>query len=108
MARFIKEYQIALDEMPSEFSTNIFIDVLRKLNVHRTVITGQQHVKFLENRCNRLTKRTFSKKSENTSSFTPTNDFKTENHSNEIESAIAILKNHGYKILKPITNYEEL
>jgi hypothetical protein len=99
--RFIEEYLIVLEEMPKVFSTNQFIDQLRKIGVAERIIYNSNHIDFIQQNCIKLSKRTYQKKSNMQYQ-------ENDNLKQRILDAINLLKSHGYKILKPITQYEEL
>jgi len=65
MNKLIEEYSIVLGEMPVEFSTNMFIDQLRKLGVSDKTIELQHHIGFLLTNCDRISNRLFRKKTTN-------------------------------------------
>jgi len=66
MNKLKEEYNIVLGEMPIEFSTNMFIDQLRKLGVSDKTIELQHHIGFLLTNCDRISNRLFRKKTINT------------------------------------------
>lgn len=88
-------FREVLNKMPVQFSTNQFIDKLRKLKVDEYIIKNEHHVGYLKKHCYSISKRTYVKKENNQSS-----NNKTELHLTE-EICIQFLKEKGYKILKP-------
>ena len=91
-------FEQILNEMPQQFSTELFIEKMRERNVNQNYIQSGHHVKYLKSKCQMLSKRMYSK------SFLeqPQKPQLTE------ESCIRFLKSKGYKILKPITEFKEI
>jgi hypothetical protein len=62
MKSYNEEFELVLDEMTNEFSTNNFISKLKLIGVPIKVIENQYHVQFLNSNCERITKRIYRKK----------------------------------------------
>ena len=95
----MEQFRIALEQMPHRFSTNQFIEKLRKMNVDEYIIKNEHHVDFLKKRCGSLSKRTYYKINQpevKTAEITELTD----------DMCIKFLKSKGYKILK--ATYTEL
>lgn len=99
-----------LKEMPNEFTTNMFVKSMRQKNISESIIKNQRHIPFLTSKCERFTRNTFGKKYQRDLLFESSTESKIEYKKNNMDEkdAIEFLKSKGYKILKPITEYQEL
>jgi hypothetical protein len=110
MKSYNEEFQLVLDEMTNEFSTNNFISELKLIGVPIKVIENQYHVGFLNTYCERITKRTYRKKNNIHVKYQSKKQtlVSQENENDKIQKSISLLKSLGYKILKPTTEYQEI
>jgi len=108
----LETFEFVLKEMSYEFSTTAFIRALRDLGFSEIVIQSQKHLSFLQKKCNRLTRNTFSKKQPKIDMFNavmPIQQIKDDIVPTlTVEEAIDFLKSKGYKVYKPITEFIEL
>ena len=95
----MKEYNEVLDVMPDYFTSNMFVNKLRKLGVPKNIIQGQNHVGFLMTQCERVTNRTWQKINQET--LEPSDEVLEQN-------CIEFLKLRGYKIMRQVSQYEEV
>ena len=97
-----------LEEMNDIFTSFIFGEAAIKNGYPKELLRNGGNYRFLMKHCTNAGYRSKtwhknSSKKDNISSQTV-----TENNSNDIKNAINILKNAGYKIMKPVDNWEEI
>jgi len=94
----MKELKRALNEMPEKFSSNEFAGLARRYGITGKQIKNKVANKFLLQNCIQINQKSWAKK--NTNSL-------FENKHQE-EEAVLLLKSLGYKVYKPVTEYQEL
>jgi glutaredoxin 2 len=94
-----KVFQTSFDTMEDVFTSIEFLNGCRRLGLPEKVITNQSYQQWLTRKTNKLSKFVYQK-----------NDVKTENKqiNGDLDSAIQLLKSHGYKIQRPTTTFEEI
>ena len=90
--------QRALNKMPEKFSSNEFASLIRQYGMTDRQIKNKVANKFLLQNCIQINRKSWAKKD---------NDSLFANRHQE-EQAVLLLKSLGYKILKPVTEYQEL
>ena len=84
----------ALNDMPTQFSSNEFSRKAKKYGLTPRQVQDGVCAQFLHKNCTQMdTKRTWSK---------------AKLTDDDISRAISLLKSKGYKVLKPVTEYQEL
>ena len=93
----MESLQKALNDMPNYFSSNQFSRKAKRYGLTLRQVQSGVCAQFLHQNCIQMdTKRTWSKKQEHSEI------------SRNVEYAINLLKSKGYKVLKPVTEYQEL
>ena len=96
------QLQRALNEMPNVFSSNEFGTHTKRYGVTKKQINAGVLAKFLHRNAVQLSsKRMWRKKN-------PDNLFSMDNADDQVQDAIKLLKSLGYRVLKPVTEYQEL
>lgn len=92
-------FQTSFESMDNVFTSIEFLNGCRRLGLPEKVITNQSYQLWLVSKTVKLSKFVYQK-----------NDVKTENKqiNGDLESAIQLLKSHGYKIQRPTTTFEEV
>jgi hypothetical protein len=88
----------ALEKMPDFFSSNQFADAAIRLNYPKIAITKGMLGSYLHKHATQsnTSKRMWHKRVNYPHQF------------NDIDAAIALLKSHGYRILKPVNDWQEI
>jgi hypothetical protein len=91
--------QTTLETMPSKFTSKFFCKEARRYGLHDSWINNGNANKFLSENCTKVKERTWvkSKKSE-----------PILERGQMITDAINLLKSEGYKILKPVKDWQEV
>ena len=90
----MESLQKALNDMPNYFSSNQFSRKAKRYGLTTRQVQDGVCAQFLHQNCIQMdTKRTWSK---------------SQTTDNDISKAISLLKSKGYKVLKPVTEYQEL
>ena len=98
----MESLQRALNDMPNQFSSNEFSKNAKKYGLTQREVLDGVCARFLHRNAVQLsTKRMWRKK--NTSNL-----FAMDNADDQVQYAISLLKSKGYKVLKPVTEYQEL
>ena len=90
--------QRALNKMSEKFSSNEFASLIRQYGMTDKQIKNKVANKFLLQNCIQINRKSWAKK-DNDSLFS---------NKHQEEQAVLLLKSLGYKILKPVTEYQEL
>jgi hypothetical protein len=88
----------SLEQMPDFFSSNQFSDAAIRQNYPKIAITKGMLGSFLHKHATQsnTSKRMWHKRGNSHQQF------------NDIDAAIALLKSHGYRILKPVSDWQEI
>jgi hypothetical protein len=88
----------SLEQMPDFFSSNQFADAAIRQNYPKIAITKGMLGSFLHKHATQsnTSKRMWHKRGNSHQQF------------NDIDAAIALLKSHGYRILKPVSDWQEI
>jgi hypothetical protein len=98
-------YQRVLSSMPQMFSTNQYLERLKRVANSQDDVSGGKHIKFIKKECHRVSNRTYMKiPKEVQLVLEPRVEEKILNEQN----ATDLLKSLGYKVLKPIKDWVEI
>jgi len=88
----------SLEQMPDFFSSNQFADAAIRQNYPKIAITKGMLGSYLHKHATQsnTSKRMWHKRGNSHQQF------------NDIDAAIALLKSHGYRILKPVSDWQEI
>jgi hypothetical protein len=88
----------SLEKMPDFFSSNQFADAAIRQNYPKIAIAKGMLGSFLHKHATQsnTSKRMWHKRGNSHQQF------------NDIDAAIALLKSHGYRVLKPISDWQEI
>ena len=90
----MESLQKALNDMPTQFSSNQFSRMAKKYGLTPRQVQDGVCAQFLHQNCIQMdTKRTWTK---------------GQLSDDDISKAIYLLKSKGYKVLKPVTEFQEL
>lgn len=96
-------YQRVLKTMPQIFSTNEYLESLKKTATSPADVNRSKYLSFIKKECRKVSNRTYVKPKETQLTLEPVNQpVITE------ETAVEFLKNLGYKVLKPIKDWVEI
>jgi len=97
-------YQRVLSNMPQIFSTNEYLQSLKKTATSPSDVNRSKYLSFIKKECRKVSNRTYVKKpKESQLTLEPVNQpVITE------EMAVELLKNLGYKVLKPVKDWVEI
>ena len=97
-------YQRVLSTMPQIFSTNEYLQSLKKEASSPTDVNRTKYLSFIKKECRKVSNRTYVKKPKEVQlSLEPVSQpVITE------DMAVELLKNLGYKVLKPIKDWVEI
>jgi hypothetical protein len=96
-------YQRVLRTMPQIFSTNEYLESLKKTATSPADVNRSKYLSFIKKECRKVSNRTYVKPKETQLSLETVNQpVITE------ETAVEFLKNLGYKVLKPIKDWVEI
>lgn len=100
-----KLFATVYDQMPDNFSGNQFCEKLKEYGY--TQIYLNHHVKYLMDKCTRLSKRMWIKNKQLDKTLfiyeTPTDKLELT-----VEICVEFLKKKGAKIMMPVTEYKEI
>jgi hypothetical protein len=90
--------------MPQIFSTNEYLQSLKKTATSPSDVNRSKYLSFIKKECRKVSNRTYVKKpKESQLTLEPVNQpVITE------EMAVELLKNLGYKVLKPVKDWVEI
>jgi len=98
-------YQRVLSSMPQMFSTNQYLERLKRVASNPKDVKGGKHMEFIKSECHRVSNRTYMKKPKEVQLvLEPKVEEKILNEQNATE----LLKSLGYKILKPVKEWVEI
>jgi len=88
----------SLEQMPDFFSSNQFADAAIRQNYPKIAIAKGMLGSYLHKHATQsnTSKRMWHKRGNSHQQF------------NDIDAAIALLKSHGYRILKPVSDWQEI
>jgi hypothetical protein len=88
----------SLEKMPDFFSSNQFADAAIRQNYPKIAITKGMLGSYLHKHATQsnTSKRMWHKRGNSHQQF------------NDIDAAIALLKSHGYRVLKPVSDWQEI
>lgn len=96
-------YQRVLRTMPQIFSTNEYLESLKKTATSPADVNRSKYLSFIKKECRKVSNRTYVKPKETQLTLDPVNQpVITE------ETAVEFLKKLGYKILKPVNEWVEI
>lgn len=96
-------YHRVLRTMPQIFSTNEYLESLKKTATSPEDVNRSKYLSFIKKECRKVSNRTYVKPKETQLSLEPVNQpVITE------ETAIELLKRLGYKVLKPTNEWVEI
>lgn len=103
-------YQRVLSTMPQMFSTNQYLERLKRVASNPKDVKSGRHIEFIKNECHKVSNRTYVKRPKEIEiEFEPqvTKNFVVkESVALNEQNAVEFLKNLGYKVLKP--NWTEI
>ena len=90
----------AFEAMPDQFTGDMFVAKLKDLGMKPKSIKyyEKRRTMFYRNNTIKVNRRTYEKK----------NLFNQDNSKSELEKAIKLIKSHGLKVLKPVTEFKEI
>jgi hypothetical protein len=94
----MEELKRALNEMQDKFSSNEFASLSRRYGITDKQIKNKVANRFLLQNCIQINRKSWAKKN--------TNSLFDNKH--QEEQAVLLLKSLGYKVYKPVTEYQEL
>ncbi len=94
----MEELKRALNEMQDKFSSNEFASLSRRYGITDKQIKNKVANRFLLQNCIQINRKSWEKKN--------TNSLFDNKH--QEEQAVLLLKSLGYKVYKPVTEYQEL
>jgi hypothetical protein len=104
--KYVQTLNKVLAEMPEQFTSNNFADVARSYGIPNARIANGICAQFLHPRCIQIHgTRIWARRG---SAILKDADVKPKQNTSDKDAAIALLKSLGYRIMKPITQYEEI
>ena len=97
-------YFKALDRMPSNFSSHVFMDRLRLFKISENEIKGGRVIQFLLQNCIRSNRSSWQKKSESNQIFIKQETSQLMPAQMTEQEMIDYLKGKGFKVLVPTWN----
>ena len=88
----------AFEAMPNQFTGDMFVAKLRELGMKKIKYYEKQRTLFYRKMTIKVNRRTYEKR----------NLFNQVKPNSELEKAIELIKSHGLKVLKPVTEFKEL
>jgi hypothetical protein len=96
-------YQRVLSTMPQIFSTNEYLQSLKKTATSPADVNRSKYLSFIKKECRKVSNRTYVKPRESQLTLEPVNQqVITE------AMAVELLKNLGYKLMKPVKDWVEV
>ena len=104
-----EKFNKALKRMPLTFTSIDFGKELRRLGLGENVIKNKLSVNFLKLNCDQISKKTWSKKIEQDPQiFEMSEEEIKEIQDSFLDNCISYLKDKGYKVLAPVTEFREV
>ena len=102
-------FKVALKRMPVTFTSNEFGKEIRNLGLGEQVIKNKLAVNFLRMNCDQVNKKTWVQRApEDPQMFGMSEEEIKEMEDSFLETCISYLKEKGYKVLAPVTEFKEV